>query len=148
KLPEVVAEAVVEKSKDGEPTNYWVAEVPLPAAPPPPPPPMPGAPVTPILPPKPVDITAIAVNGVGPIREPVSMHIQLLDPPTGGIIKGTVRLSKYGKPLTDVKVLMIDTADGKEKGATHTDEKTGQFIFKDVMPGSYRILAAKPDAGV
>src|SRR5262249_3743011 len=115
---------------------------------PPPPPPAPGAPVPPILPPKPVDVTAVAMNGVGLVSEPVSMRIQLIDPPTGGTIKGTVKLSKLGKPLPNGKVVIVDAADGKAKGATTTDEKTGQFIFKDVMPGAYRLVAARPDAGV
>jgi hypothetical protein len=141
KLPEAIAEAT---SEDG---ITWVADVPLPAPPPPAPPPPPGTPILP-PPPKIADVTCIAVNGVGIMSEPVSMRIQLLDPPTGGIIKGTVRLSKYGKPLTEVKVLMIDTIDGKEKGATKTDEKTGQFVFNNVFPGSYRLVSARPDAGV
>src|SRR5262249_16632339 len=139
---------VVEARLEKEGGDTWIAQMPLPAPAPPAPPPAPGAPALPPAPPKTADVTALAMNNVGLISEPVSLRIQLIDPPLGGTIRVTVAMSKYGKPLPGVKVIMMDTVDGKEKGAGQTDEKTGELIFKDVPPGNYRLISARPDSGV
>jgi hypothetical protein len=141
KLPEPVIEA-----KFNETEGAWMADVPIPptaAAP------MPPAPATPMLPPAPkmVDVTAIAVNGVGLVSEPASLRIQLLDPPTGGTIKGIVAMSQSGKGLPGVKVQLISSEDGKPKGSATTNAK-GEFVFEDVPAGGYRLVSSRPDSGV
>ncbi len=92
------------------------------------------------------DVTVVATNAVG-LSDSATMRIQLIDPPTGGTIKGTVAMSKFGKGLPGVAVVLRDNADGKEKGAATTNDK-GEFIMEDVVPGSYRVQAARPDSGV
>ncbi len=124
KIPETAVEATA-PMVEGEP---WVAQLPLPMG-------AKGA----------QEVTAVAINAVG-MSETGSQKIQLLDPPTGGTIKGTVSLSEGGKVLVGVAVKLLD-GEGKEKGAAKTD-KDGIFEMKDVAPGTYKIAAAKPDSGI
>src|SRR5262249_18362662 len=92
-----------------------------------------------------INLTAVATNGVG-LPAAVSQKVQLIDPPTGGTIKGIVRLGEYGRPQEGIKVTLKD-ADNKDKATTMTGKK-GEFKFEDVAPGSYKVVAERPDAGV
>ncbi len=92
------------------------------------------------------DLTIVATNGVG-LSEIAIVRIQLIDPPTGGTIKGIVTMVPKGKGLPGVPIVLRDNADNKEKGSAVTNEK-GEFIIDDVAPGSYRLFAVRPDSGV
>ena len=71
----------------------------------------------------------------------------MLDPPATGVIKGTVSLSKGGKALPGITVVLKD-AEGKEKASAKTDKDTGVFEMKDVPPGTYKVSASRPDSGI
>lgn len=126
KLPETAVEAA--PPKDG--SGFWLAQLPLPM----------GAKGL-------QEVTAVAVNNVG-ILEVSSQKIQLIEPPLGGTIRGTVSMTPGGKALSGITVKLFDS-DGKEKGSAKTDEKkNGVFEMKDVPPGTYKVLATKPDSGI
>jgi hypothetical protein len=126
KIPEGAVEA---KQPDavGEPST-WVAQVPLPM----------GA--------KGVqEVTAVATNAVG-LTEVGAQKIQLLDPPLGGTIRGIVALRPGGKALVGVTLTLKDS-EGKDKGSAKT-QANGIFEMKDVLPGTYKLFAARPDSGI
>lgn len=124
KLPEGVA--LIEAQKPAGEGGPWLAQVPLPAD-------KKGV----------IDLSAVAANGVGLTTVQVQ-KVQLLDPPTGGTIKGAVTLG--GKTQAGVKVILKD-GEGKEKDFTTTDAK-GNYVLNNVLPGAYKVTAARPDAGV
>jgi Carboxypeptidase regulatory-like domain len=127
KIPETAVEALPPKTETGP----WLAQLPLPMG-------LKGGMY---------EVTAVAVNGVG-MTEVGSQKIQLIDPPLGGTIRGTVSLTPGGQALNGIAVRLID-GEGKEKGSAKTDQKkNGIFEMTDVPPGTYKVVAAKPDSGV
>jgi hypothetical protein len=90
------------------------------------------------------DVTVVATNAVN-LSTAKTITIQLLDPPTGGTIKGVVKLGEFGKGVEGANVILKD-ADGKAKDAATTDKK-GEYTFTDVPPGPYLVVAAKTDSG-
>jgi hypothetical protein len=90
-----------------------------------------------------VDLTIAATNGVG-LTTAKTITIQLLDPPLGGTIKGTVIMGEFGKPQAGATILLMGE-DGKVKDSTKTGPK-GEYIFEDVLPGSYKVGSAKADS--
>jgi Carboxypeptidase regulatory-like domain len=126
KLPETAVEATLPKGGG----DVWLAQLPLPM----------GAKGL-------QEVTAVVVNNVG-ILEVSSQKVQLIEPPLGGTIRGTVSMTPGGKVLNGVTVKLLD-GEGKEKASATTDEKkNGVFEMKDVPPGTYKVVAGKPDSGV
>ena len=76
-------------------------------------------------------LSAAVTNGVNQTTVK-SVDIQLIDPPTGGKIKGVVKLGEFGNGLEGATVILKD-ADGKDKDSTKTDKK-GEYTFTDVPP--------------
>jgi hypothetical protein len=91
------------------------------------------------------EVTAVATNAVG-LSEVGAQKIQLLDPPAGGTIRGIVALRPGGKALPGVTLVLKDS-EGKDKGTAKT-QANGIFEMKDVPPGTYKLLAARPDSGI
>lgn len=88
-------------------------------------------------------VTVAATNAVG-LTTAKTITIQLLDPPTGGTIKGTVIMGEFGKPQAGATVVLSGD-DGKVKDSTKTGPK-GEYTFTDVPPGAYKVGAAKADS--
>jgi hypothetical protein len=124
KLPE--GAVLIEAQKPTAEGGAWIAQVPLAAD-------KKGT----------IDLSAVATNGVGLTSTQVQ-KVQLLDPPTGGTIKGSVTLG--GRPQPGAKVSLKD-GEGKEKDFATTDAK-GSFTMNNVLPGAYKVFASRTDAGV
>ena len=66
------------------------------------------------------------------------------DPPVLGTIKGTVLEGPRPQPGLDV-VLSAGKGRGVEKGRTKTNP-SGEFLFKGVPPGEYKVTSVKPSS--
>lgn len=105
-----------------------------------------------------IEVGVLFMNETG-IAATRTQKIELIDPPLVGSISGFVELGVRGQPGV---VVSLRDAEGKEKGSAVTeDEKdnkpdtpkdqrkvNGRFKFDNVPPGTYRIVANKPDSGV
>jgi hypothetical protein len=89
----------------------------------------------------PLEITAEVENEVG-LKSVKTVRIELVDPPKGSI-EGIVE--RGGRPQPEVPVTLRD-AKGEVKGVAKTNAQ-GKYLFENVDPGAYRVIAAKPDAG-
>ncbi|MCE9532913.1 MAG: carboxypeptidase-like regulatory domain-containing protein [Planctomycetes bacterium] len=91
-----------------------------------------------------VGVQFVNETGIVAVR---TQKIELIDPPpppTTGILEGTIELGGRGQPAVPVT---IRDNEGKEKGAAVTNDK-GVFKVENLLPGAYRVFAAKPDSGV
>jgi len=58
-------------------------------------------------------------------------------------IEGTVTLNgDVGKPIANVEVFLVLTADPEEDVARTTTDSQGKYSFEDVGPGNYMVGAA------
>jgi hypothetical protein len=92
-----------------------------------------------------VDVTAQFSNGAGLVKSE-TVVITLVDAPPGGVVpggKGSIegKVVQGDRAQPKVPVFLRDAAGGV-KDTTVTDDKGG-YIFKDVMPGTYRVFANK-----
>jgi hypothetical protein len=92
-----------------------------------------------------VDVTAQFTNGAGLVKSE-TVVIQLVDSlPGGGVAGGKTSIEgkvvQGDRPQPKVPVFLRDAAGGV-KDTTMTDDNGG-YIFKDVMPGTYRVFANK-----
>jgi hypothetical protein len=93
-----------------------------------------------------VDVSVLFVNKAG-LKEfgTVRLELELAQPekpkekPTTGRIIGVVR--EGNRPQANLTVLLFDAA-GAAKGSATTNDK-GEFVFKDIQPGAYRVTATK-----
>jgi hypothetical protein len=93
-----------------------------------------------------VDVTMIFTNKAD-LKEVKTVEIVLVDAPPAGpgakglpIITGVV--TEGGRPQPKVKVFLRDAVLDVLKDSTETNDK-GEYIFKDVPPGSYTVFASK-----
>jgi hypothetical protein len=93
----------------------------------------------------PVEVTVQFTNGAG-LTTTETVVIQLVDPPAeakekgkGASIAGSV--SEGDRPQPNLPVWLFDDKSAV-RDMVRTDD-WGQFLFKDVPPGSYRVVATK-----
>jgi len=94
---------------------------------------------------KSVTVSAQFVNGVGlsafdTITVDIYDPIKSKDAPMGGTIKGKVVRGELGQP--GIEVTLTDSA-GAAKAKTKSND-AGEFTFKDVPPGKYKVGGSDP----
>jgi hypothetical protein len=93
------------------------------------------------------EVSVVAVNGVG-LTASDTQKIELIDPPpppAPGTIKGASIegiVVEGGRPQPNLVVFLRDPKDNTVKDSVRTDA-AGKYIFKDVIPGSYRVTVEK-----
>jgi hypothetical protein len=89
-----------------------------------------------------LEVTVQATNGAN-LTASETVVIKLVDAPAGGVKLGTIEgdVVEGARKQPGVAVSLLDGMNGVRDSAA-TDDK-GHYVFKDVLPGSYRVLAAK-----
>jgi hypothetical protein len=136
KLPDVKVEGELVDPKQG----LWVGQLPIPDKK--------GM----------IEVGVQFTNETG-ISATKTQKIELIDPPLAGTISGVVELGGRGQAKV---VVSLRDGEGKEKGSAVTEDENdnkpdtpkdqrkvnGKFKFENVPPGTYRLVANKPDSGV
>jgi hypothetical protein len=88
-----------------------------------------------------IDVTVEAVSGAG-VKELGHFDVELKEPKAGASISGTVTEGGRGQP--GLTVTLRDPM-GAVKATTTTKEgkDAGKYVFKDVPPGAYVVVAVK-----
>jgi hypothetical protein len=89
-----------------------------------------------------LEVTVQATNGAN-LTASETVVIKLVDAPAGGVKLGTIEgdVVQGERKQPGVAVSLLDPLN-VVKDSTSTDEK-GHYVFKDVLPGAYRAVAAK-----
>lgn len=89
-----------------------------------------------------LEVTVQATNGAN-LSASETVVIKLVDAPPAGGKLGTIEgdIVQGPRKQPGVAVSLLDAANVVRDSAT-TDDK-GHYVFKDVLPGAYRVLAAK-----
>jgi hypothetical protein len=118
--PEAV---LVDARPQGRDDDIWIADMPLPEGK------------------KSLDLTAQFTNAAG-LTATQSIKVEVVDPPPPlGTVKGIVKAGDLAQ--AGVEVLLKDE---KEVKATTKTGPKGEFLFENVKPGPYNVLAQRKDA--
>lgn len=90
----------------------------------------------------PATITALATNGVG-LSQTISSTLEVV--PAASLADGKIvgSVTEGSRPQPNLAVVLMS---GANQVAKTTTSSTGQFVFPQVKPGSYKVNASKPSS--